>query len=723
MKVGTLRFVVVAVITGLLLVAGSTAAWAQDCSLTAPNYVSNFNSGSSCILLNGNSPAFVPVGGATVLRLTTSDTTRVGSAWFNTKQPVQNGFSTTFRFQFTNPSGSADGIAFLIQNSGTGAIGFQDGNGGALGYGDNDSSTDNSAGAGIPNSLAIEFDTYRNFDGNRWDPDANHVAVQSCGTGKNTSHHGQFCTGGGNSTLGLASVTSPIFSDGAVHKVTITYAPPPSSCSEGPCLGSLHVILDNTDLFPNGVPTDLNTIGLDEGGKALVGFTAATGGSYQTQDILTWTFTPTSQSTVVTTGQTSIVPFQNGAFNYTALLNAGNPTTAQITPIVFENGNDCELLIHRNGGFPGAHCFIYENALGPHSDAPVMFALTCPQLTSTSDCSPLNADLGTQFNLSSLNAGLGFDPTNPLPGWLKGNSGIPGDPCRTNSPGDTLFVSNQISSFDPTPLPDPFTKGKSGGTGSCWVATFNTPNEAPSVTIAAPLNNAVYQQNQTGSATNASFTCNTVNNTVNNVPNATGPYLTPTSCTATNTPGGSTANGAHFDTASLGPHTFVAKVVDSATDSATSTVTYTVVGSTDLAILNLAALKAPVNSTLTYAIGVGDLGGATAVGVTVTDTFPSGLTPQSGSGNNVSCAIVNRRLTCTTVPFNCSVSGQTVSCPLGPIAPLSLSSLNGATLQIKAKVIGAVGSTLQNTATVSSSNADSKLSNNSSTAKTLVTAH
>ncbi len=178
-----------------------------------------------------------------------------------------------------------------------------------------------------------------------------------------------------------------------------------------------------------------------------------------------------------------------------------------------------------------------------------------------------------------------------------------------------------------------------------------------------------------------------------------------------------------IDTTATGSHSFSATVLDSAMDTATSTVTYNVVGPTDLAILNLAASKAPVNSTLTYAIGVGDLGGATAVGVTVTDTFPAGLTPQSGSGNNISCAVVNRRLTCTTTSFSCSVSGQTVTCPLGPIAPLSWSSLNGATLQIKAKVTAAAGTTLKDTATVSSSNTDSKLSNNSSTASTLVTAH
>ena len=717
MKVGTLRFVVVAVITGLLTVAGSTAAWGSEACPASPNYSSDFSANQQCLTRNpssGTTPQFVQVGNQYVLRLTTNAPNQTGSVWFNTQQPVQNGFSTTFQFQFTNPSSTtpADGIAFVIQNSSVNAIGFTGGNGGALGYGDQDSSADNTTGEGIPNSLAIEFDTYQN---SRWDSTIPHVAVQSCGVGKNTSHHGQVCTNSLDpSTLG-GPVSVPNLLDGKVHKATISYVPPPVGC-EGTSCNSLHIIIDDTDILPAGIKVNLANLLDLSNGNAYIGFTGATGGQNETQDILTWTFTPQSQSTVVTTGQQTTIPFQDGAYNYTAQLNSGGPTTAQVTPIIL-NSSDCDNLIHRNGGFVGAHCFVYKNALGSGMDSPVLFELTCPQLSTSGVCFPLDAELGTQFNLSDLNIGLGFDPNNPYPGWLKGEGDVTGSPCAINDPVAPLFASNQISSFDPSQTPDPFTKGKSGGTGSCWVATFNTPDEAPTVTIAAPVNNGVYQQNQNDATTNTSFTCTTEDHT----PNSTGPYLTRTSCTATQTPGGSVANGVHFDTATLGTHTFTATVVDSGTDHATATSTYTVVGATDLAILNLAALRAKAGSTLTYAIGVGDLGGASAVGVTVTDTLPAGLAPQSGSGNNVSCSVVNRRLTCTTTQFSCGVSGQTVSCSLGPISPLSLSSLNGATLQIKATVTATAGTVLKNTASVGSANADSKPSNNSSTASTLVT--
>src|ERR1051325_3268757 len=90
----------------------------------------------------------------TVLRITKASGNQVGSAWFVTKQPLANGFSTTFKFQFTNPSNPpADGMAFVIQNAGTSALGSPP-NGGALGYGDDDGNQHPQLG--ISSSIAIE---------------------------------------------------------------------------------------------------------------------------------------------------------------------------------------------------------------------------------------------------------------------------------------------------------------------------------------------------------------------------------------------------------------------------------------------------------------------------------------------------------------------------------------------------------------------------------------
>lgn len=283
----------------LLLVTGAAkAGWAQQPCPPSPNYSPDFSSNQNCLVPNGN--ATFATGGSTALQITSSAGGQTGSAWYLTPQVVQNGFSTTFQFQFTNASNPpADGIAFLIQNSGTAAMGVT-GYGGALGYGDADSNPNPSQGQGIPHSVAIEFDTFQNG----WDPGAvnnsvSHVAIQSCGTGPNTSHHGYLCNGdsGPNSTVGSPVATANL-ADGAVHTVTITYVPACSSCSPA-TPANIQVVLDGTNLYANGVAVDLSSIGLNDGGTALVGFTGATGSDFETQDILTWTFTPTQQGTPI----------------------------------------------------------------------------------------------------------------------------------------------------------------------------------------------------------------------------------------------------------------------------------------------------------------------------------------------------------------------------------------------------------------------------------------
>ncbi|MGC1160811.1 MAG: L-type lectin-domain containing protein, partial [Candidatus Sulfotelmatobacter sp.] len=194
MKLAITRVVSVAAIAVLMVAVGSTAAWAQTPCPSSPNYSPDFSSNQSCLTPNDNASPFpILFDGNNVLQLTSSTSNQIGAAWYNTPQPLENGFTTSFQFQFTGASTPpADGIAFVIQNSTSklNAIGFTGGNGGAIGYGDDDNNLNPSTGEGIPNSLAIEFDTYQNG----WDPASNgngsdsHVAIQSCGSGPNTSH-------------------------------------------------------------------------------------------------------------------------------------------------------------------------------------------------------------------------------------------------------------------------------------------------------------------------------------------------------------------------------------------------------------------------------------------------------------------------------------------------------------------------------------------------------
>lgn len=232
-----------------------------------------------------------------VLQLTGSFGNQTGSAWAVTPQTVVNGFSTSFTFQFFNPSPSpADGIAFLIQNApnGLAAIGYTGGNGGAIGYGDQDSNLNPQTGQGIPNSLAIELDTYVNS----WDKAVPHVAVQTCGTGPNTSHHGYLCSPNGvSSTIGSVTPITENLYDGHSHTFTIQYNPPGTPCTTAPAgapvAGNLCIYVDQ-DANQNPVlvvSADISKIGLPNS-AAYVGFTAATGGSYETQDVLSWTFAP-----------------------------------------------------------------------------------------------------------------------------------------------------------------------------------------------------------------------------------------------------------------------------------------------------------------------------------------------------------------------------------------------------------------------------------------------
>lgn len=275
----------------LLVFAGSLPGWAQNPCPSSPSY-KDFSTNGNCLTFNGN--ATIPTESG-VLQITGSQSNQVGSAWYTTQQVVQNGFTTSFQFQLPNASNPpADGFAFVIQNSSLQAIGFSQGNGGALGYGDADASTDPSQGAGIPHSLAIEFDTFQNG----WDPATSHVAIQTCGAGANTSHHGQLCAGeSGPSSTVASPVAVANLTNGAVHTVTITYVPACSSC-DPVTVANLQVVLDGTNLFPNGVAYDLSNLGLTEGGMAFVGFTGATGLYYETHDILSWSFAPTQGSPI-----------------------------------------------------------------------------------------------------------------------------------------------------------------------------------------------------------------------------------------------------------------------------------------------------------------------------------------------------------------------------------------------------------------------------------------
>ncbi len=208
------------------------------------------------------------IGNATVsgsvLRLTPAKGDKSGAVWLREKQPVASGFETTFQFQLTKQGGlghGADGFAFVLQNAGPEALG---GRGSAGGFAVSDGTYHGENG--IPWSIAVFFDTYRNRD--EGDPSANYVAFRTHGR-PNEMHWPA-------ERLAFTPKLRVKLKDRQVHTVRILFRPP-----------VLSVFLDGSPALSAAV--DLSIV-LDPEGRTWVGFTASTGGGYENHDILNWTF-------------------------------------------------------------------------------------------------------------------------------------------------------------------------------------------------------------------------------------------------------------------------------------------------------------------------------------------------------------------------------------------------------------------------------------------------
>lgn len=214
------------------------------------------------------------------IQLTPPSVNKSGAIWYADPIPVISGFRTEFSFRIRNGSNNtcqdnsipgADGIAFVVQNFIPYALGTY---GGGIGY------------DGIPNSVAIEFDTFSNDSTqieNFFDPNGNHVAVQSNGTKENSSKHTP------QYTLAMAKYIMPILNDGTVYYGKIVYSEKDKS---------LEVYLDTIKEMATPILVvnnfDLYTLlKLERGYRAYLGFTSATGCAYETHELLAWYVCPT----------------------------------------------------------------------------------------------------------------------------------------------------------------------------------------------------------------------------------------------------------------------------------------------------------------------------------------------------------------------------------------------------------------------------------------------
>jgi len=181
--------------------------------------------------------------------LTEAENDQVGALWHTAPRCISQGFFSSFRFQIQRNGGDgADGFAFVIQAIGRHALGQ---GGCELGYG------------GIPNSLAIEFDTYESMD-RCSDPNGNHISVHTCGNLPNSAHHR-------HSRKCARNV--PLLADGRVHDVAIHYHE-----------NQIEVFLDHRLVLS----VNLNLASLLGTSNAWIGFTAATGGLNQAHVIKSW---------------------------------------------------------------------------------------------------------------------------------------------------------------------------------------------------------------------------------------------------------------------------------------------------------------------------------------------------------------------------------------------------------------------------------------------------
>jgi len=192
----------------------------------------------------------------------------ISAMWYTNRISIRNGFETDFSFRIafgsdhTQPDGGspgADGIAFVIQASSVNALGAY---GKGIGYN------------GIKKSLAVEFDTYANFENS--DPNGNHVAVQTGGTLANQAdHRAPFA-------LGASTSIETIQNDGRPYYGRITYAD-----------NELKIYFNEYGNFTTPVlairDVDIaSLIGLGEDSTVWMGFTSATGVAWARHEILTW---------------------------------------------------------------------------------------------------------------------------------------------------------------------------------------------------------------------------------------------------------------------------------------------------------------------------------------------------------------------------------------------------------------------------------------------------
>jgi hypothetical protein len=206
-----------------------------------PNYATGIVGAG--LILNG------PKVKSSFLQLTDGGLNEARSAYFGSAVNVQ-AFKTDFDFEIL--AGVADGFTFVIQNQGLNAVGS------GLGYGLTPANT----GTGITKSVAVKFDIHNNSG----------EGVDSTGlyvNGASPTIPATDLTSSGVQLNSGDQIHAHIVYDGTNVTLTLTDASKNAT---------------STSVFPVNIPAIVG------GNTAYVGFTAGTGNSSSTQNILTWTY-------------------------------------------------------------------------------------------------------------------------------------------------------------------------------------------------------------------------------------------------------------------------------------------------------------------------------------------------------------------------------------------------------------------------------------------------
>jgi hypothetical protein len=451
--------------------------------------------------------------GLAVMRLTDGSSNNrpngvtASSAWFVVTQPVTSGFTTYFQFVIHNPAQCCtpgDGMAFVIQNSsstnssfgatGAGRTALGVGNGG-VGY------------AGIPSSIAVEFDTAQDS----WDPTPNHVALQTCGTKTDTPVHlpGQYTIGQNHNVTSCLYSQSSINSsvpplgltcngetctDGSPVTVVVEYTGPPSVSNDPyhlqvyvnpPLIPGTHTPAPNAVAQINLQPFILNqTLVLNNAaGATFVGFTAGYGNKAQTTDVIAWEFTPHTPTQIQQqiTNDGSENQFQFGDHVYGVTYPPNNfSVDMTVNAIPVGQTDFYNTRLKNNTTFNNEQCITYLSTGGKC----IVYEVTC-QDPNTQQPIPCPDPGQNQF----IQTRTSYSTTDPV---NAGNADYIKAPIGTNT-WCSIFTSFTQNDIDPT------TSGK-GNNFSDFVATFKTSAGADP-TCPGSQNSSLFRKLPTNAAT------------------------------------------------------------------------------------------------------------------------------------------------------------------------------------------------------------------------------